>query len=89
MNDTTMISRIITQLGSQAELARRLGMHDAQRSTVRWWLKKGYVPQRWIQQVAQVGGVPVAALLADVPAGKAPGPPRSAVKPRRRARPAV
>lgn len=67
MNETTAIYRVIRQVGGQAELTRLLGLSSRHRSTVRWWLVKGYVPARWIRRVSAVSGVSVDDLLADWP----------------------
>ncbi len=59
------LHRVIAALGSQAELARRLGMKQSQGSTVRWWVTRGVVPAKWVHKVATVGNVSVGELMAD------------------------
>lgn len=61
------IHRVIQRLGSQAELARRLGLSKSQSSTIRWWVTKGRVPAKWVHKVAAVGGISVGELVADWP----------------------
>lgn len=67
LDSNCALHRIIQRLGSQAELARRLGMNRSQASTVRWWVTKGRVPAKWIHRVAAVGGVKVSELVSDWP----------------------
>ena len=69
------LHRVVLQLGSQAELVRRLGMKSSQGSTVRWWVSKGSVPAKWIHKVAKVGIVSVSELVADWPFQCAPSYP--------------
>ena len=61
------IHRVVIKLGSQAELARRLGMKTTQTSTIRWWLRRGYVPAKWVHRVAAIGEITVMELVADWP----------------------
>ncbi len=69
------LHRVVLQLGSQAELVRRLGMKSSQGSTVRWWITKCSVPAKWIHKVAKVGIVSVSELVADWPFQYAPSSP--------------
>jgi hypothetical protein len=59
------LHRVIRNLGSQAELARRLGMKISQGSTIRWWVTRQAVPAKWIHKVATVGNISVGELMAD------------------------
>jgi len=61
------IHRVIQRLGSQAELARRLGLSRSQSSMIRWWVNKGRVPAKWVHRVAAVGNISVGELVADWP----------------------
>ena len=45
----------VTMAGSQSKLARALGLP---RQVVGGWVRRGRVPARWVERVAEVTGVP-------------------------------
>ena len=51
--------RLVKLFGSQAEVARRLGVD---RAVVSNWIKAGYVPARWAMEVEQVTGGEIGAV---------------------------
>lgn len=61
------LHRVIIKLGSQAELARRLGVSRSQASMIRWWVSNGRVPAKWVHRVATIGDISVGELVADWP----------------------
>ena len=52
----------VERAGGQSALARRVGTY---RQKVGGWVRRGRVPQKWVQRVSDATGVPLWALAPD------------------------
>jgi len=57
---TTGIQAAVSRVGSQAELARKLKVSQ---QAVGLWVRQGYAPERHVDRIKAITGIPTSALM--------------------------